>query len=108
MTNEDIILAFEMMRSNRPILNVNDRMTHIENSMSAKQAPRNMSFAEQMAQYKPTEEQKKEALAFAANQYKHAELPRIIEMPTLEINRSDFKWINWFWDTVENIFIPNK
>lgn len=79
----------------------------------------------QLAQHKPTEEQRLQALKDMANTSKDKmiqgiadyetnkynrdnSIPRQIEMPPLEINRSEHKAVNLFWDTLESIYIPNK
>lgn len=84
------------------------------------QAPRNESVIDQLRHYKPTEEQRLQALRDMANiskdktiqvivEYTVAklgndiQLPRQIEMPALELNRSKSKIVNLFWDKLESI-----
>ena len=81
-----------------------------------------ISVAEALRQYKPTKEQRLQALADMANTSKDkmiqgiadyeiskynrendVQIPRHIEMPTLEFNRSKHKAVNFFWDKLESI-----
>jgi len=57
----------------------------------------------ELQQYKPTEEQKAESLKNMANTRETVELPRQIEMPPLEINRSKPSFLSFLWDTLESI-----
>jgi len=74
------------------------------------QPPRNQSPIDQLRHYKPTEEQKAQALKDMANTRETVELPRQIEMPNFPIiNRSESEWelkrkaTDFFWDTLEGI-----
>lgn len=83
------------------------------------QAPRNQSLIDQLRHYKPTEEQRLQALKDMANISKdrtiqviaeyavtklgnNIQLPRQIEMPTF-LNVSEYKIVNFIFDKLEGI-----
>ena len=111
------LLAEIIAAQHRPASSERDRLL-----LSQQQAPRNLSLNDQLRHYKPTEEQKAQALENMRNkrslcvdygdiveqemnerELKESFQPKQIEMPPLELNRSKSKIVNLFWDKLEGI-----